>query len=141
MMQKICLDAGVLSIHFSNDSTQEVNNIMDLILRKKIQAFILRPILIESYYHLCKLKGIEIAKITITSFIRKYPVKLMNITDDLIYSAGKLKCQNKKTLSYNDCISIAFCLNNKVEFHTTEKNLKDISNNTLRRLEIKKYNF
>lgn len=140
-MPEICIDAGVLSIHFSNDSTQEVNNIMDLILRNEIQAFILRPILIESYYHLCKLKGIEIAKITITSFIRKYPVKLINITDDLIYSAGKLKCQNNKTLSYNDCISIAFCLNNKVEFHTTEKNLKNISNSTLRRLKIKKYNF
>jgi hypothetical protein len=66
---------------------------------------------------------------------------LVNIKDDLIFSAGKLKCQNRKTLSYNDCLSIGFCLNNQAEFHTTEKNLKNIPNNTLKRLKTEIYKF
>ncbi len=140
-MPKACIDAGVLGIHFSDDPTQEVNELMNSVLTEEIIAYILRPILIESYFHICKLKGIEIAQITIVSFIQKYPVKLVNITDNLIFSAGKLKCQNRKTLSYNDCLTIGFCLNNKVEFHTTEKNLKRIPNDTLKRLKTVKYKF
>ncbi|MGV9199617.1 MAG: PIN domain-containing protein [Promethearchaeia archaeon] len=141
MSPKICLDAGVLDIHFSKNCTQKVKKLMDSILRKDIQAYILRSILIESYYHLCKLKGNEIAQITITSFLNKYPINLVHISNDLIYSAGKLKCQNRKTLSYNDCLSIAFCLNKKVAFHTTEKNLEHVPNTTLKRLKIEKYRF
>ncbi|TFF90018.1 MAG: hypothetical protein EU548_05145 [Promethearchaeota archaeon] len=114
---------------------------MDSVLTEEIKAYILRPILIEIYYYICKLKGIDIAQITIASFIQKYPLTLVNITDDLIFSAGKLKCQNRKTLSYNDCLTIGFCLNNNVEFHTTEKSLKNISNNTLKRLKIVQYKF
>ncbi|MEJ2276936.1 MAG: PIN domain-containing protein [Candidatus Lokiarchaeota archaeon] len=135
-MQKVCLDAGVLGIHLSRDTTKEVNDLMNAILKKEIQAYLVKSILIESYYHLCKLKGIEIAKIVITSFLKTYPVELISIGEDLIFSAGKLKCQNRKILSYNDCLCIAFCLNNKVEFHTTEENLKNIPDNTLI-----KYNF
>jgi hypothetical protein len=41
----------------------------------------------------------------------------------------------------NDCMSIAFCLNNGVTFHTTEKNLKKIPHNTLQRLKVVKYKF
>ncbi len=140
-MPKACIDAGVLGIHFSDDPTQEVKELMDSVLTEKIIAYILRPILIEAYFHICKLKGVEVAQITIASFIQKYPVELVNITDDLIFSAGKLKCQNRKTLSYNDCLTIAFCLNNKAEFHTIEKNLKKIPNNTLRRLKTVTYKF
>ena len=140
-MRRICLDAGVLSIHFSQESTQKVINIMNSILKNNVKAYILKPILIEAYYHLCKLQGIEIAKISIGSFIKKYPIELIGITNDLIFSAGKLKCQNRKKLSYNDALTIAFCLNNQVEFHTTEKRLKKVPNNTLKRLKIKKYRF
>jgi predicted nucleic acid-binding protein len=140
-MLKICIDAGVLGIHFSKNPTKEVIRLMDAILKKEIQAFIMKPILIESYYHLCIIKGIEIAKIVITSFLKKYPVNLESIDESLIFSAGKLKCQNRKILSYNDCLSIAFCLNNKVELHTTEMNLQSIPNYTLKRLKIQKYSF
>jgi len=138
---KACIDSGVLGIYFSDDPTQKVRELMHSFLTEEIKAYILRPILIESYYHICKLKGIEIAQITIASFIQKYPINLVNITEDLIFSAGKLKCQNRKTLSYNDCLTIGFCLNNKVEFHTTKKNLKKIPNNTLKRLQTVQYKF
>jgi len=141
MKQSACLDAGVLSIFFSSDCTQDVEALMKSIKEKEVHAFILRPILIESYYHICRIKGNEIARITITSFIKEYPVNLTDITEDLIFSAGKLKCQNGNTLSYNDCLSIAFCLNNKVEFHTTEKNLKKNTYHILKRLKIKTYSF
>ncbi len=140
-MKGICLDAGVMGIHFTKDSTKKVISLMNSILKDNIKAFVLKPILVETYYHLCKIKGVEIAKISLSSFIRKYPIELVDITQDLIFSAGKLKCQNRKTLSYNDAITIAFCLNNRIEFHTTEKNLKKIPNNTLNRLKIKKYRF
>ena len=138
-MPKVCIDAGVLSIYFSDSPTEKVKKLMGAILAEEIMAYILRPILIENYFHICKLNGIDVAQIKIASFIIKYPVKLIKPTDVLIFSAGKLKCQNRKTLSYNDCLSIAFCLNNNVEFHITEKNLKKIPNNTLKRLKTEKY--
>ena len=51
--------------------------------------------------------------------------------------AGLLKCQHAKVLSYNDCFAIAYALNKKFTFHTTEKGLKEIQPN----LKLKTYNF
>ena len=141
MSQNVCLDAGVVSILFSKSLNKKANELMEKLKNKEIKAFVLKPILIESYFHLCKLKGSDFAKFMTKSFINKPYIHLIDITENLIYSAGKIKCQNRKILSYNDAIAISFCLNNKMAFHTTEKNLKKKENTTLQKLIIELYNF
>lgn len=54
---------------------------------------------------------------------------------------GRAFWQHRASLSYIDCISIGYCLNNNTEFHTTEKTLKQIKDNTLDKLKVKKYRF
>ena len=117
------------------------NELLKNIFQLKTVAYILKPILIESYYHLCKVRGSDHAEFTIKSFLTKYPIKIEQISENLIYSAGKIKCQNRKMLSYNDSLVIAFCLNKNITLYTTEKNLKDKSNTTLKRLRVKTFQF
>ena len=137
----VCLDAGVLAIFFSKEISFEATELLKSILQLKTVAFVLKPILIESYYHLCKVRGSDHAESTIKSFLIKYPIRIEPISENMIYSAGKIKCQNRKMLSYNDSLVIAFCLNKNITFYTTEKNLKDKTNTTLKRLRIKTFKF
>lgn len=140
-MQKICLDAGILSLIFTKKATTLIQKLYTNIKKKDLECYVLSPILIEVYWNICKTDGIEVAKISVSSFIHNVPHILVPVDEDIIISAGTLKCQHRTTLSYIDCMSIAFCLNNDVTFHTTEKNLKKIPHNTLQRLKVVKYKF
>ncbi len=140
-MKKICLDAGVLGIYFSSQRTSEVKGLMDSISAGKLGAYMLKHVLVEVHFHLCKDQGITEANTQIINFQTQYPVSLVDLDDSLILHAGKLKCQHVGTLSYIDCMTIAFCLRENAELHTTEKLLKQIPNNTLQRLRFVKYNF
>ena len=140
-MQRICLDTGVLSLLLSKDPTEKIRKLRKRTENNEVECHILSPILVETYWHLCKLKGIEIAKIALTSFTRKFPHVLVDLDENIILKAGMLKCQHGTTLSYNDCISIGYCLNNKMQFHTTEKTIQKIKHNTLEKIKIVKYNF
>ena len=140
-MNEVCLDAGLLGIFFSKEISSEAKELLKNISQSKTVAYILKPILIESYYHLCKIRGSNYAESIIKSFLIKYPLRIESISENLIYSAGKIKCQNRKILSYNDSLAISFCLNNNITFYTTEKNLKDKSNTTLSKLRIKTFQF
>jgi hypothetical protein len=140
-MQKICLDAGILSIYFSKDCSIKVTNLMKEIQRKKYDSNILKPVLCEAFYHLCKIEGKENASIKIISFLRKSPISQIDLEESLILLTGILKCQHRTTLSYIDCMSIAFCLNEKAVFHTTEKMIKKIQDYTIQKLKIETYSF
>ncbi len=140
-MERICLDTGVLSILLSENPTKKIQKLQKSAHAKKVECHILSPMLVETYWQICKLKGIEIAKIAITSFVRKFPHVLVDLDENIILKAGMVKCQHRTTLSYNDCISIAYCLNTKMEFHTTEKTIQKIKHNTLEKLKIVQYDF
>ena len=140
-MERICLDTGVLSILLSGNPTEKIQKLQKSAYSKKVECHILSPMLVETNWQLCKLKGIEIAKIAITSFVRKFPHVLVDLSENIILKAGMVKCQHRTTLSYNDCISIAYCLNTKMEFHTTEKTIQKIKHNTLEKLKIVQYDF
>ena len=140
-MQKICLDTGVLSLYFSENTPKKVKDLISRVKKGELQCYIIESVLVELYMNICKSKGIEIARMTISTLIRELPHMLVNLNEDLIITSGKLKCQHKDTLSYIDCMSIAFCLNNGIEFHTTEKHVKKIPHNTLQRLKAVKYKF
>jgi len=83
------------------------------------------------------LNGKANAETIIATFLKTYPIKIVNLNQSLIFKAGILKCQHRAELSYNDCYAIAFSLNKKITFHTTEKSLSKI----LPTLKLKTYKF
>ena len=137
MKNQVCLDAGVIFQYFSKPRPEKVSNLMNDIEQEKVIANVLKPVLCEVFFHLCKAYGKESAEIQLMTFTRSFPVQGIDLDDSLVLKAGLLKCQHRKQLSYNDCMSIAWCLNNKVEFHTTEKLLKRIPENTCLPSEMK----
>ena len=137
MGKQICLDTGVITLLYSRDTPQSISNLFKNIRETKVEAYILSPIISEAFYHICKLDGKVAAETKIASFLNSYPIKLVNLNQSLIIKAGLLKCQYAKVLSYNDCFAIAYALNRKFTFHTTEKGFKEI----LPDLKLKTYNF
>ena len=101
----------------------------------------MKSTVIEVLNHLCILQGKSLALTRLAELFHEYPIMQLGLDDQLINRAGILKCQHRTTLSYNDCISIAFCLIENISFHTTEKKLKKIPHNTLNRLQVVKYRF
>ena len=109
---------------------------MDNVKKDSANTYIAKVILIEVYKHICVLKGTSYAESILQSFFRTYNVKLTDLTNELIVKAGKLKCQYRTKLSYNDCIAIAISLQKGAIFHTTEKHLPAIPH-----LRAKTYKF
>ena len=110
---------------------------MKEIKERKIEAYIVIPIMTEVFYHICKLNGKIAAESTVASFLSLYPIKIVQLNKSLIIKAGYLKCKHHQLLSYNDCFAIAYALNKKITFHTTEKELKKLFPN----LKVRTYNF
>jgi len=140
-MSEICIDSGVIGIYFSKNPTEQVKTLMNKIQKKEISAFLPKPVLIEAFFHVCKIDGKENAKITLINFLKKFPLHLIEFDQNLMVLAGQLKCQHRNSLSYVDCMGIAVALNMKVSFHTTEKKLNQIPNNVLSKLKVVKYSF
>ena len=141
MKNGICLDTGVIGLILAKNKSQKIKTLISNIKSGKNIAYIVRPVLIEVFYQICKIEGKEQATLKLTSFQHTFPVKHVDLDDSLVIKAGILKCQHRTTLSYIDCIAIALALNKKIEFHTTEKLLVNISQNTLQHLKIKTYSF
>ncbi len=140
-MEKVLLDAGILGIFFSSDSTTPVQELFDSLEANKIEARVLKPMLCEAFFHICKSEGKDAAEAKLASMMRRYPIIQEKIDSPTINLAGMIKCQHRDRLSYIDCMNIAFCLNNKLAFHTTEKCLKQILPETRKRLRVVSYTF
>ncbi len=126
MGKQICLDTGLITLLYSKDTPQTIKQLFNNIKEKKIEAHVLSPIIAEAFYHICKIEGKVAAETKIATFLNTYPIKLVNLNQSIIIKAGLLKCQHSKILSYNDCFALAYALNKKLTFHTTEKELKKI---------------
>jgi predicted nucleic acid-binding protein len=137
MGKQICLDTGIITLLYSKDKPGEISKLFRQIMKNEIEAHVVSPIITEAFYHICKLRGKVAAETTVATFLNTYPLKLINLNQSLIIKAGLLKCQYYQELSYNDCFSIAYALNKKLAFHTTEKNLMKILPN----LKVKSYIF
>ncbi len=140
-MARICLDAGILGIYFSAICTDKVSTLINRIKSGKDEAHVLKPVLSEAFFNICKIQGKDKANQSITSFTRSIPIVQVDLDESLVLSTGLLKCQHRDTLSYIDCMSIAYCINNKVEFHTTEKTMKRILLETAKKLKVCTYRF
>jgi len=137
-MNSICLDTGIFSIYFEQDS-RDKHKVMDLfqsIKNGQKIAHVMSPVISELYYHLCKAHGKESATASVLSMLNVYPLELINPNIDDLLLAGQIKCDDRVHLSYVDCLSIAHSLNAKIPFYTTEKFLKQIPEKMLNRLKI-----
>ena len=141
IMKKICLDTGIITQYLSENPPAAIQDTLNRVINGKLECHILNSVFVEIYNQICKWKGVEFSRIAVTSFSLKVPFVKIALDDQIVLSAGILKCQHRTTLSYIDCMSIAYCLNNKIEFHTTEKTLKHIKHNTLDKLKVKTYRF
>ncbi|GAI87571.1 unnamed protein product [marine sediment metagenome] len=93
-----------------------------------MSAFIPNSILVEVFKHLCVTEGKDYAMRCIISFQYTVNAQFVALTPDLIINAGRLKCQYRTKLSYNDCISISVAIKMRAKLHTTEKKLPKIRN-------------
>lgn len=137
MKKQICLDTGIITLLYSKGKPSKITTLFNQIRKDELEAHIVSPIITEAFFQICKLRGKVDAEITIATFLNTYPIKLINLNQSLIIKAGLLKCQHYDELSYNDCFAVAYALNKKLTFHTTEKNLGKILPN----LRIKSYIF
>ena len=133
----ICLDTGMITLLYSKDTPQSIMQLFKNIKEEKIEAHVLSPLIAESFFHICKLSGKVAAETILATFLNTFPIKLVNLNQSLMIKAGLLKCQHNKILSYNDCFAIAYALNKKLTFHTTEKNIGKI----FPTLKLKTYTF
>ena len=140
-MQKVCFDTGIFGIYFGKEVTdkKKVLQIFEGSLSNKYEIHVLKPVLSEVFYHLCLHKGKNYARSKILSIKEIYPIVQISLDDDLINKTGQIKCKNRKNLSYIDCMSISYCLLNKIQFHTTDKKIKQIPEPLLDTLKIVEY--
>ena len=136
MVLRICLDTGPITLHFTKDEPKEITTLMNDIKQQKIKAYVISPILVEVFKHLCIAKGKSFAESSISALQKNYPFIFVSLSNDIILKAGGLKCQYRRILSYFDCLVIAYTLNEKLVLHTIEKDLPIIQN-----LKVKKYQY
>ncbi|MCF2140525.1 MAG: PIN domain-containing protein [Candidatus Lokiarchaeota archaeon] len=137
----VCLDTGIIVLFTSKDPNEKIIQLFNSIREKEKTAFTMKTTIIEVINHLCILQGKSLALIRVAELLEEYPIIQVELNNQIINQAGILKCKHRTTLSYNDCISIAFCLIESISFHTTEKKIKKIPHNTLNKLQVVKYNF
>ncbi|MFO8019978.1 MAG: PIN domain-containing protein [Promethearchaeia archaeon] len=137
MKNAACLDTGIVTQFYSKNPPKKIVNVINRIKKKELKASLLYPILVEIYFHICKLLGKDAAETRVASFLNNYSVKVINLNYSLIFKAGGLKCRYAHILSYNDCLLIAYALNKKITLYTTEKDLKK----TVPSLKVKEYTF
>ena len=110
MVTRACLDTGPISLYYQKNPPREVEQLIKDIKGQKIQAHVPKAMLIEVYKHLCVAGGNDYAESCIRSFLHNVRIDLVSLTPELILETGRLKCQYRAKLSYNDCIAVALAL-------------------------------
>ncbi|MBN2152116.1 MAG: PIN domain-containing protein [Candidatus Lokiarchaeota archaeon] len=123
---------------------EEKEDIVKLVSNLKKGIFhgqVLAPLLCEVYFHLCRPKGKYYASMKVSSLPAAYSIEIIHVDMRITIRAGQLKCQYQHALSYNDCLSIVYCLESRLPFHTTEKKLKTYPGAVLEHLQVVQYSW
>ena len=110
MKQGICLDTGPIYLNYPKNPPTKINELFENIKKKKVEAYIISPVLVEVYKLLCISNGKDFAQSSINNIYERYPINIVNINKSLTMKAGSLKCKYRKKLSYIDCLVIALGL-------------------------------
>ncbi len=136
MQQRACLDAGTIHQHYIQDPPSKVESLFVDIENGKTRAIVPEQILVEVFKQLCVVRGKGYALKVINDIYANGNLEVRSLSKDLVAESGRLKCQHRDTLSYNDSILIALALEENATLHTTEKNLPQIPG-----LKVVKYVF
>ncbi|MHA1792271.1 MAG: hypothetical protein ACTSVI_06465 [Promethearchaeota archaeon] len=120
MLKKVSLDTGLITLLFSSDCPNKIDDLFNSIKKGKINGNLTSPVLTESYKYLCIAKGKQYAQACVVKIMEDYNIDLHEIDKSLILKAGELKCRFRKELSYVDCFVIGLALLNKYEVHSIE---------------------
>ena len=140
-MKKVCFDKGIFLLYFSKGSIarKKILQMLKGSLEGKYEIHVLKPVISEVVCKYCLLRGKDAARNEIFALLKRYPFKEIPLNYPIIFDTGILKAQDRIRLSYNDCFSIIYCVQNKIPFHTTEKKLKQIPLSTLQKLKVITY--
>ncbi len=130
------LDAGTIHQHFLQDPPEKIQQLFKSIARGEIVAAVPEQVLVEVFKQICMESGNDQASMVIKSIYASDAITIKPTSKDIVTEAGKLKCQYRDVLSYNDAVLIAMAIKEKATVHTTEKNLPRIAG-----LSVVKYSF
>ena len=69
MKEKVCLDTGIITLLYSKNPPKKILQLMNSVKTGKIEAYTISSIIVEAFYHICKLKGKTNAQTTIATFL------------------------------------------------------------------------
>ena len=124
MTRQVYLDTGVVMLNFNKNPPRTIQKLYTQIKSGTITAYILEPVIEEMAYHICVSYGKEKVDSYVRSFLKNYKINIIQPTLKTITEAGILKCKYRTFLSYYDALLINYCLNEKIEVHTTEKRMR-----------------
>jgi len=124
LKQTLVMDAGVLALHFAEDS--RLREYFTRIDQGKARGLVTEVNLSECYYKTCQKLGRQAAD---TSYFLLRGSKLQAVQDEeLTRSAGLEKCRQQLDLSLADCFALALARREKALLLTTDSELKKAEN-------------
>ena len=95
MNNRVNIDTGIFTLHFTKNEPKEVKVLMEKIRTNEIETHVVAPVFIEVYYQIAKLPGgTEFAENSIVELFKKYSLKIIQLDPSLIIKAGLIKSQN-----------------------------------------------
>ena len=124
MSQTLVVDAGVLALHFAQES--RLREYFSRIDEGKARGLVTEVNLSECYYKTCQKLGRQAAD---TSYFLLRASRLQAVHDEeLTRSAGLEKCRQQLDLSLADCFALALARREKALLLTTDSELKKAEN-------------
>jgi predicted nucleic acid-binding protein len=124
LKQTLVMDAGVLALHFAEDS--RLREYFARIDQGKARGLVTEVNLSECYYKTCQKLGRQAAD---TTYFLLRGSKLQAVQDEeLTRSAGLEKCRQQLDLSLADCFALALARREKALLLTTDSELKKAEN-------------
>jgi predicted nucleic acid-binding protein len=120
---RVALDTGPLSLHFGNDT--RVRELMNDILKGKIEAHTCELNIAELFYKTCEKSGRETASV-VSNSVRGIPIKIHSPDESLTLEAGSLKCTHRGKISLADSYILAVAKLERCRLVTTDQVLKEI---------------
>lgn len=132
MIEKLVLDAGVLSLHFADH--EGVRKYFDSIITGRYDGLISAFNMAEFYYKACQKFGKQTAD-TWYFQLRNSDLSIV-YKEDLVRAAGLEKCRQWPSLSLADCFALALAKAENGLLVTTDSELAKVKDVRTRHIEV-----
>ena len=123
MKKKYILDAGILALYFAGN--EKVRKYIDEVYEGRTEVLISEVNIAEFLYNYAKVFGWEVA-LAKNSLIRKSPLKIEGVDEDLTLEVARLKLKHCNVLSLADCYLIALAKRYNSTIVTTDHEIKKV---------------